>query len=253
MGAWGKRLYDNDYACDVKESYIKFLREEQNYEKATDRLFNYYEESTDDQEDGQIFYLVLADVQWDYGFLKRKYKEKALRIISQIDKELINTSTLKEKLNRQIPKLKMPKKIIKKDMIWQIGDIYAYKMISEDAKKINLYNKYVLIVVLSKYEHDKGFWPIVWLKVVDNLDNMNIKKINLGEFIQGWFVDYDERFLPYSKDIKEKYKDIVYETDEWGFLPEYKIIFMLSNRNQKNEKYIFLDNYKLDDITKPKI
>ena len=87
----------------------------------------------------------------------------------------------------------------------------------------------------------------------DNLDNMNIKKINLGEFIQGWFVDYDERFLPYSKDIKEKYKHIVYETDKWGFLPEYKIIFMLSNRNQKNEKYVFLGNYKLDDINKPKI
>lgn len=38
MGAWEK-LYDNDYACDVKESYIKFLREEQDYEKATAKTF----------------------------------------------------------------------------------------------------------------------------------------------------------------------------------------------------------------------
>lgn len=37
-----------------------------------------------------------------------KNNKKALRIISKLDKELINTSALKEKLNREIRELKMP-------------------------------------------------------------------------------------------------------------------------------------------------
>lgn len=38
MGAWGSGLYSDDVTCDVKDEYIKYLREGKANEEATEDI-----------------------------------------------------------------------------------------------------------------------------------------------------------------------------------------------------------------------
>ncbi|MDE5649368.1 MAG: hypothetical protein K2I33_05645, partial [Oscillospiraceae bacterium] len=77
MGAWGVRLYQNDLAEDIKGQYIDCLREGKTNEEATQSLILEYQGSFDDIDEGPIFWMVLADQQWQLGRLMPYVKEYA--------------------------------------------------------------------------------------------------------------------------------------------------------------------------------
>lgn len=57
-------------------------------------------------------------------------------------------------------------------------------MISDDANKIGIINKYLVFIVTSKYDYGDYIYPISWVKLVDDITDINIDKINEAEFIQ---------------------------------------------------------------------
>jgi hypothetical protein len=84
MGFWGNGLYSNDTSSEVKEQFVEYLREGMDTETITSILIEENEELLDDPFDGRMFWLALADTQWNWGRLLPNVKEKALKIISEI-------------------------------------------------------------------------------------------------------------------------------------------------------------------------
>ena len=47
-----------------------------------------YERTKDDEDEGPLFWLALADTQWEYGRLTEPVREKALQLLAQgVDQE----------------------------------------------------------------------------------------------------------------------------------------------------------------------
>ena len=61
MGTWGTRLYDDDVALDVKETYQMKLEEGKNKEQALNEILTEFDWAMDDEIDSEIFWIALAD------------------------------------------------------------------------------------------------------------------------------------------------------------------------------------------------
>ena len=164
MGTWGAKLYQDDLALDIKEDYIEKLKSGKTNEEALNEILEMYEESIEDEEEGPIFWLVLADTMWKVGRLTKEVKEKAIQEIERgtnlkyweeegtkgeyrtREREL---QKLKEKLNSPMPeerKLAVKREIeTKRKFEWNIGDVYAYRLKSEEAKKAGMYGQYLIL------------------------------------------------------------------------------------------------------------
>ena len=78
MGCWGYKLYDNDTALDVKEDFVKFLKQGMDCLSATKQLIKSNVGILLDEEECSIFWFALADTQWKYGILLDEVKEEAI-------------------------------------------------------------------------------------------------------------------------------------------------------------------------------
>jgi len=63
MGTWGVGLYQNDTACDVRDTWVEKLRQGAPAEAATAELLQEWGAPDDDP----LFWLGLADTQWTWG------------------------------------------------------------------------------------------------------------------------------------------------------------------------------------------
>ena len=78
MKNWLEELYQDDIAEDIKRNYLELLRSGKTNDEAIEVLLRWYHEFIIYDEDGELFWYVLADTQWRYGRLDLKIKEKAL-------------------------------------------------------------------------------------------------------------------------------------------------------------------------------
>ena len=87
MGTWGTGLYQDDTACDVKESIKDRLiygdEEGKRYtkEELIESILEEYEDYMQLDDDRAIVILVLADILWKNGMLTDNLKMEALKII----------------------------------------------------------------------------------------------------------------------------------------------------------------------------
>lgn len=220
MGAWGTGLYQDDDTCDIKEEYLTYLRIGMSNEEAQEELIECNEELIEDEEIGPLFWLALADTQWEYGRLTNEVKEEALEVINsgkdlerwEEDKKLYEKrkkvlEDLKERLNTKQPEEKKIRKMIFTRPNWNVGDILLYQIQEEDLKDHKWYGKYVLLKVMGtekltigylekdKYYHEKELISIYnWIGNAE----IDLKKINqLKIILLNDFID------PYGEDIKE--------------------------------------------------
>lgn len=165
MGAWGPGLYSDDVTCDVKDEYIKYLREGKTNEEATEDILESWEipSEYENDEDESLVLFALADTQWNYGRLLDEIKEAALKRIDidlkrwEEDKQLYNKR--KKVLDRLATKLNSPQPPLKKIRIprfyrteWQNGDTYAYRFKGEYAKEKGYEGKYIYFVKVDEEE-----------------------------------------------------------------------------------------------------
>ena len=220
MGAWGTGLYQDDDTCDIKEEYLTYLRIGMSNEEAQEELIECNEELIEDEEIGPLFWLALADTQWEYGRLTNEVKEEALEVINsgkdlerwEEDKKLYEKrkkvlEDLKERLNTKQPEEKKIRKMRFTRPNWNVGDILLYQIQEEDLKDHKWYGKYVLLKVMGtekltigylekdKYYHEKELISIYnWIGNAE----IDLKKINqLKIILLNDFID------PYGEDIKE--------------------------------------------------
>lgn len=269
MGVWGVGIYQNDIALDVSDTFKEQYNDGKPPQEITESLIDSYSEIFGYAEEEPLFWFALADTQWKYGVLSPEVKEKALYWIDNdsgiLNCQIIGTppiSQRKKKLNELKIKLNSPqppiKKVKKKRIYkcqWKIGDVFAYKLESDLAKEKGLYGRYFLIQKV-----DEGTWypghivPIVYVKITDGADlPSNVDEYNRLEYVQTSFTKYEERFFPYNmsrfqEDIAEKSK-INYQVDEYGFLPEFRVLMISTSNRVIPKKLIYIGNYT--DVTPP--
>lgn len=230
MGTWGVNLYDDDIAQDVKDEYIDLLRQGIENEEATKRMIERWD--TDDVEEGPIFWITLANTQWEYGKLIDIVREKAIYYIeSEVelerwkeDKELYDKR--KEILNEVAKKLKTqnenPKKIRKYRIYkcpWNIGDVYSYKIKDNEEYK----GKYIALIKIKEGDFEHNICPIVYVynKIFDEIPTIEAVKN----------IKYLPQFYKPSA-YKGEYKDVL-----------YKCLIIISNNTKKSiEEYINIGN-----------
>ncbi len=133
---------------------------------------------------------------------------------------------------------------------WEMGDVFSYQLDSDLAKEKGLYGRHFLIQKV-----DEGVWhpghmvPIVYVKItVDDKLPSDLDEFNELEFVQTWFTRYEERFWPIDgtrpeEDMAEKAK-IDYKVDEFGFLPQYRIMLLNISESCIPKKLKYLGNFK---------
>ena len=84
MGVWGVGLYSNDLTCDVRDTYINYLKlglcDETAYNNTVEKFSDYF---GDDEE--ALFWYALADTQWSLGRLSPEAKSKANEFIKNAE------------------------------------------------------------------------------------------------------------------------------------------------------------------------
>lgn len=169
MGAWGTSLYANDTTCDIREEYVDKLKRGKSNEEATQELIVLNRDIKGDMEEEPLFWFALADTQWNYGRLLPLVKEKALFFLERneelerwrdssrknLDAWIQTLTKLKEKLNSPMPKEKKISKYHFYQCMWNLGDVFAYRLYGEYSKEKNLTGKYL---VFRKVSEDT-YWP----------------------------------------------------------------------------------------------
>ena len=165
MGTWSRKLYGNDVTCDVRDTYIDFLHEQESNEDAENKTLNRYAEYMGTDEECLVWY-ALADTQWKAGRLSDKVKARVFRYIEvyggcELWEEVANGADrwkntleeLKKQLDSPMPKQRNYRKV-KPDVYnpWEIGDVYAYRFSTEYAKEQGLYGKYILMQKIGDAE-----------------------------------------------------------------------------------------------------
>jgi len=144
-----------------------FLTEQLNNEEALKKTMEEYQDLIGDDDEEPLFWFALAETQWKIGRLTSEVKEKALEWISKDgcvalwEESGVSSEGWKKTLAGLKEKLESPmrseKKIRKPTVInqnlWNVGDIYAYQVHTEESKKHDLYGKYVLLQKMGESPH----------------------------------------------------------------------------------------------------
>ena len=260
MGAWGANLYQDDVALDIKDEYKDNLRRGKTNEEAMQEIIDKYQELLEDAEDRGVFWLALADTQWNLGRLDEQVKEQALEIIElgtdlkrwEINEKLYNKrkeilEKLKEKLLSPQPEEKRMPKYRTYKCEWENGDVFAYQLKSEYAKEQGLENRYLIIQKIDEIDwYPCSTIPLVRVKITeDKTIPKTEKEIDELEYIQTWFTSYERRFAGFSalRPLKDQIKGMSFNTDEYGLLPEYMVSIVITSKNMTKGKLTYLGNY----------
>lgn len=166
MGTWNAGLYANDTTCDVKDTYIQFLKQQLNDEEAYRKTYEEYKELMDTDEE-PLFWYALADTQWNVGRLMPKVRDTALDFIrkkggvsiwaeshSDVSKWENTLQKLKEKIESPMPARKRFSKLIEFERNpWNVGDVYAYQFHTKKSADHGLEGKYILFQKIGNVEY----------------------------------------------------------------------------------------------------
>lgn len=190
----------------MKHDYIALLRNGKEGTAATAELTLRYEDALADANDAPIFWLALADVQWDYGRLEPHVRDKALYSIQQelaqcspsddpaaAEKRAVRAQKrfleqLRQKLQSQPPEKKLvrPQKLYRCD--WKNGDVYAYKLTSPSAAEKAVMNKYVFFIKVGEQTwHPGHIIPVVYFYRAIEDDLLSLREIQDLTYLPQFF------------------------------------------------------------------
>ena len=127
MGTFSASIFADDLALDVRNEYLDLLASGYDDRAACRTVENAWKDSIADIDDGPIFWLALAAIQWEYGRLDDRVKRRALHIISvgkdarrwlsspQAQRRQQILQRLKEKLQLAQPKRRTPRHRLVRD------------------------------------------------------------------------------------------------------------------------------------------
>lgn len=174
MGAWGTKIFSDDFACDIRNDYIDYLIIGKSSEEASNEIIKANYEYVKGTEVEGVFWFALALVQWQKGRLNEYVKNKAIEFVDN-GQDLVLWDTKGNEKNyikrkQVLQELKitllspMPeaKKIRKPSWVykapWEVGDLLVYKFTDERILKENhttdFLGRYILLRVISIFKSE---------------------------------------------------------------------------------------------------
>ena len=155
MEKWKRDILKNGLAEDVAADYRELLSIGKHDEEAEEIIIKFYtQDDSMSSDEKEIFWLALALIQWEWGWLSTEVRQKAIAYLNQTatncSKETANA--LKQCLLAPMPpkkKISRPKRISK--CPWPVGSLLAYRIMSTDFHKVvggPYWHKYVLLRVI---------------------------------------------------------------------------------------------------------
>jgi hypothetical protein len=189
LGTWNSGLYSNDITCDVKDTYISFLKQQYNNEDAFVKTYDEFREMIG-TEDEPLFWYALADTQWAVGRLMPKVREMAVYFIKEkggcplwkgSPKHILKWERVLRELCEKIcspvpPEKKFHRQVDFKHNPWNVGDIFAYQFHTKLADEHGLLGKFILFQKVGDVEYYKDRWYSVvqiFDKVFEMLPELN--------------------------------------------------------------------------------
>ena len=164
MGTWGPGLYCDDTACDVRDAYQDILGDGISEPEATNRLIEQWKMELLDPDIAPVFWLVLADTQWNLGRLQDRVKQEAILVIENgsdfarwlsdqklVTKRKVVLERLKQKFEKEQPAEKKVKRRYVDLTDWDLGDVYSFQLKS---------GKPVLLHVIGFHQDKGGRGPV---------------------------------------------------------------------------------------------
>lgn len=265
MGTWNRRLFSNDTACDVRDTYIELLKKQYSDEEAYQKTYEEYKELLGGDEEA-IFWYAIADAQWKTGRLTSEVKEKANYWIIRkggIDlwddrnskKWDFTLRELKNELDLPMPPKKMYKKPV--EFItnpWSVGDVYAYQFHTKISEEVGLYGKYILFEKIGNCEYYKDkYYSVVKIynRIFDNIPDLNVTNycsalpLTFPPNVNGAPVrleDYIPSFEWYLQAVMLYEKKSCYPKSHFIFLGKKDLEPIVFEGNQLTDFYLEKDN-----------
>ena len=237
MGSWGAKLYQDDIAEDVRDKFKDLLHRGKTAEEITKQMIEEYSYEIGDPDDGPVFWLALADTQWNLGRLMPGVREQALELLTrgcdlarwhEEDPELALVREkvlveLQQKLNSPQP----PEKKISQYRLykceWKTGDVFAYQFNSEYAKDNGYFQKYIYFIKAEEsLWHPGHIVPTVYFfKKLDDI----ISSIDSLDDVPYILQCYKPAAYERSPDLKKTYLFTFLNTSE-KVIPKQQLTFL---------------------------
>lgn len=163
------RITEFPFLYDLKTEYPQLRREGCSREEAVKTLMERYntELTIGAEDDGLLFWVGLADAQYQLKELSEEVAGKALEALDRIQET--DWDVCKGDLERRRKKYAqapMPERKVGKPRPpfscgWEIGDTYAYQMKGPEAEQMGISGKYMLFRMLGKNVFEKAEIPLV--------------------------------------------------------------------------------------------
>ncbi len=148
MGTWGYRIFEDDLALDVKEAFTSLLHDGLTPEAATAQVCEEFTNSLEDDEEREVFWLALAEHQWDLGRLQQSVLTEARSILAKepdaghwgdlLTRRTRELKRLQKKLDKTVPK---QKRLIKREPELEPGDVFCFS--PPDNRTLVLYGRHL--------------------------------------------------------------------------------------------------------------
>ncbi|RPD43427.1 hypothetical protein [Paracnuella aquatica] len=165
MGTFGTAIFSDDFACDIRDEFKELIGKGMTSEEATKFMIASNSDSLSDEDEGSVFWLSLAAIQWKTGRLLEDVKQKAIEVINtgsdlkrwedEGDEKLVakrqrELVKLKEQLLSPQPAQKIIAKVYKEFTSFEVGDVFSYAHSS---------GKYALFRVIGHFVDNGGRRP----------------------------------------------------------------------------------------------
>ena len=164
MGAWGTAIFSDDFACDIRDDYVKEIILGKTSTEATETVKSIHLPTDPDDEELPVFWIALAITQWKKGRLLPEVRDEAISAIES-GKDLLRWESeakkvwvkRKNELNKakqtllspMPPAKKIPMPSWMKDDPWQLGDLISYKITYKDITYPEYIGKYVILRIVE--------------------------------------------------------------------------------------------------------
>lgn len=189
MSTWGTGVFSDDTACDVRDGYVDLIGDGLTGVEATQKLLREWSTALEDPDEGPVFWLALAAIQWKKGRLEEFVLQRALAIIdtgadlarwNANSREYRKRKKVLEKLRAQLTSSQpLPKRIPKRfrdSNAWSVGDLVSYRLVS---------GRLVIFRVIGHHSDRGGTAPICeLLNWVGNEIPKNLAALGVRQFAE---------------------------------------------------------------------
>jgi hypothetical protein len=141
MGAWGHGIRQDDFVCDVIEDFKGLMKAGKTIAEATKTVEATFAAELEDDDEGPLFWIALADAQWTYGGLEPRVLQRvrddfdAERGLDRwredrraLSRRRAAIETFITKISEPNPRPKKPPKIVVRPPKFAAGDCLSVRL-----------------------------------------------------------------------------------------------------------------------------